>query len=390
MKSLKFIHCADIHLDAPFKEYGTGTYADTRRKDIRNAFKNILDRVKKENAQMLLISGDLYEHKTVSKSTMEWLYMVLSGVEAPVVIIPGNHDPYIMNSWYKSWEWPANVSILSPDNPQLVIESLDVNIYGMGFSSFREEKPDLSIVTPPEKNMFNIFMFHGTLDMCFTNQAYKPISSLELETLGYDYYALGHFHGSQDNYPLKNAYNPGSPEPLGFDEPGVHGALVVTMKKEDDSVSIEAQKFDTANRVYHDKDIDITGFKTLEEVKIRILGFLEGYNSERDIVRINLKGRTELSLETDTLSSFFDEDWLYLKIINDTRKAFDLDELVMDPSLKGAFVRDMKGRIEKVAEDLEKDPDNIDLQKEKERINLALSYGLEALITGKIEWLSEF
>ena len=94
MKTLKFIHCADIHLDAPFREYGSGSYGDTRRRDIRDAFLNILKRAKKEKVDFLLISGDLYEHGSVVKSTMEWLYMVLSQVEVPVVIIPGNHDPY--------------------------------------------------------------------------------------------------------------------------------------------------------------------------------------------------------------------------------------------------------------------------------------------------------
>jgi exonuclease SbcD len=389
LRTVKFFHCADIHLDAPFREYGKGSYGDTRRRDIRDAFLNILKRVKTEKADFLLISGDLYEHGSVCKSTMEWLYMVLSEVGVPIVIIPGNHDPYILNSWYKNWEWPLNVSVLSPDNPSLTLENFDVNIYGIGFSNFKEGKPDLSTVLPPKENFFNILMFHGTLDMDFADNYYKPVTSKELESLGYDYYALGHFHNIRDDYPLKNAYNPGSPEPLGFDETGVHGAFIVTANKAQNTTSLNVEKFDTAIRVYHDEDLNITGCKTLEEVKMRILGRLESLNRDRDITRINLKGRTELSLEADMLTSLFSEDWLYLKINDDTQKSFDIESLEKDLSLKGAFVREMNARIQTVTNALKENPDNPELKKEEEILNLALNYGLEALQNGRIEWLGE-
>ncbi len=389
MKTLKFVHCADIHLDAPFREYGSGAYGDTRRRDVRAAFLNILKRVKTENADFLLISGDLYEHGSVVKSTMEWLYMVLSEAGVPIVIIPGNHDPYLLNSWYKNWEWPSNVSILSPDSPNLILNDLNVNIYGIGFSSFKEGKPDLSAVLAPKESFLNILMLHGTLDMDFAGNDYKPVTSNELESLGYDYYALGHFHNIRDDYPLKNAYNPGSPEPLGFDETGEHGAFLVTVEIFQGETSLKAERFDTAIRAYHDEDLNITGLKTLEEVKMRVLRHLERFNPERDIVRIYLRGRTELSLEEDILTSLFAENWLYLRIWNDTRKAYDIESLEKDISLKGAFVREMKSRIQKLTYALKDNPEDPELKREEEILTLALSYGLEALQSGKIEWLGE-
>jgi len=345
--------------------------------------------VKEENADFLLISGDLYEHGSVTKSTMEWLYMVLSETAVPIIIIPGNHDPYLLNSWYRNWQWPSNVAILTPDNPDLVLENLNVHIYGIGFSNFKEGKPDLSMVAKPKENSFNILMFHGTLDMDFAGNDYKPVTSGELEALGYDYYALGHFHNIRDDYPLRNAYNPGSPEPLGFDETDGHGAFLVTAEKVQTRTSLKVERFNTAIRSYHDVDLNITGLKTLEEVKMRILARLEGFNPERDIIRINLKGRTELSLEEDMLTSLFEGNFLYLKIRNDTLKAYDIESIEKDLSLKGAFVREMKARIQKITDELEKNPDDPDLKREEEILALALSFGLEALQSGKIEWVGE-
>ena len=149
------------------------------------------------------------------------------------------------------------------------------------------------------------------------------------------------------------------------------------------------EKYNTAIRSYHDEDLNINGLKTIEEVKMRVLAHLEGFNPEKDIIRINLKGQTELSLEENMLTSLFAGNYLYLKIRNHTRKAHDIASLEKDLSLKGAFVREMKARIQKITDELEENPDNPELKREEEILTLALNYGLEALQNGKIEWLSE-
>ena len=120
------------------------------------------------------------------------------------------------------------------------------------------------------------------------------------------------------------------------------------------------------------------------------MALLEGFDPERDIIRIKLKGRTGFSLEEEVLSTFISQDWLYLRIDNETRKAFDLEELLLDNSLAGAFAREMKKLIDQAREELEGDPENKDLQQKEEKLDLALSFGLEALSTGRIEWPGEF
>jgi len=385
MRKLKFIHCADIHLDAPFRDHGTQIYAEMRRQDIKTAFLNILNKAREARADFLVISGDLYEHEYIAKKTMDWLNMVLSEAQIPVFIVPGNHDPYIRNSWYRVWDWPENVHILSPERPHIVLEQFRLSVYGMGFSAFKEGKPDLSAVIPPKEGYFNILIFHGTLDMDFTQQDYKPVSSEELKSLNYDYYALGHFHSARN---ADNMVYPGSPEPLGFDEPGEHGAFLVTMFSENGQVRYETQFFRTSLRQYHQKYLDISDCGTLQEVKIRILETVEGMDKQHDLVKLILKGRTELSLDPGEISDMF-SDWLYFRICNETRKAFDLDLLEKSPTLKGAFVREVRERLKKLEKEMENDPGNILLREEAEKLEMALVFGLEALETGKIEWWGE-
>lgn len=385
MKTLKFVHCADIHLDAPFREQGSERYSEIRREDIKKAFVKIIEAVKSNQADLLLISGDLYEHQYITRRTMDWLYMVLSEAKVPVILIPGNHDPYLRNSWYRAWDWPANVHILSYEDPHLVLDQYGVNLYGIGFSSFKEGRPDLTRVPQPMKDHFNILMMHGTLDMDFTQHDYMPVSTDELKALNYDYYALGHFHSIKQEH---NIINPGSPEPLGFDEPGTHGAFLVTLSDNDGKTLVESSFFETANRTYHDKVLDITGCRTLEEVKIRLLEITDGLDSGRDLVRVTLKGRTELSFDTKALSQMF-SNRLYFKIRDNTLMNFDLEALEKDPSLKGAFVREIRKRLADLEKELDKDPDNEEIKTGIEKLNLALSFGLEALRSGKIEWWGE-
>ena len=389
MGSLKFIHCADVHLEAPFKEVGTGNYAANRRKDIRRAFLNILEAVKRENSDFLLISGDLFEHRYVNKSTMEWLSLVMSEVSVPIVIIAGNHDPYILNSWYKVWNWPSNVHILTNEKPYLRLDKEKVFIYGLGFSSFTEGKPDLTKVSKPVDGFLNILMLHCTLDLEIGNELYMPISSSELEKLNYNYYALGHFHNQRTDFTIRNAYNPGSPEPLGFDEPGKHGAFLVTAAFEGPDIKLEVKGFKTSVRCYHSLNIDVTGLKSMEEVKMKVLGALEGKDPQSDILSITLKGRSPLQINSKMLTELFSENWFYLKIINETENDYDLEALAKDSTLTGAFVRETLERINRIEQIFIHDKDNTDLKVEKEKLERALYFGLEVIKNGSIEWWDE-
>ncbi|MCX7772737.1 MAG: DNA repair exonuclease [Clostridia bacterium] len=387
MQSLKFVHCADLHLDAPFREHGREGYAETRRRDIREALSRIIERTNAEKADLLLISGDLYEHRTLTKKTLDWLCMKLAEVQAPVVLVPGNHDPYLQNSWYRNAAWPSNVHILSPESPYLVLDKLKAALYGVGFSSYKEGKPDLSKVNPPKEGYFNILMLHGTLDMDFSQEAYKPVSSQELEALGYDYYALGHFHKQRRDYPLKKAFNPGSPEPLGFDEPGIHGAFLVSLSQKDTGIELSVESFRTASRVYHDLELHVSGLKSLEEIRFKLLTLLEKCDPEQDLVRVTLKGRTELGLEPETLISRLFPGWFYLRLMDETLKAHDYEALSKDPSLKGAFVRQMLDKLKSIEEAMAQKPGSEALQRQWEITGRALVYGLEAMESGRIESL---
>jgi len=59
MDTVKFVNCADKHLDAPIRDNGIGTYLILEEK-IYGMLLRILDTVKQENAQLLLIKRGFF------------------------------------------------------------------------------------------------------------------------------------------------------------------------------------------------------------------------------------------------------------------------------------------------------------------------------------------
>ena len=70
--------------------------AAQRRNEIKEAFTRIIDLSVAEKADFLLICGDLYEHGYVKKSSLNFLCREFERIPGTkVIIIPGNHDPYL-------------------------------------------------------------------------------------------------------------------------------------------------------------------------------------------------------------------------------------------------------------------------------------------------------
>jgi len=375
---IRFLHCADIHLDAPFGGRGCREYAEMRRKDVWKTFESAVGLAEEEQVDFILICGDLYEHDYASKATIQRLGSLLGRLSVPIVILPGNHDPYVANSWYKTWKWPDNVIIISPDKPSVMLNSLDTFIHGVGFSAFRQDTPDLSSVPRPNGDRFSIFMLHGTLDMHFSHRPFNPVSSGDLAGLGYDYYALGHFHKRKTDFRLDNAANPGSPEPLGFDETGDHGVLMVTLVRVGpDRKALDIREINLAQKRYVWLSLDLTGTASLEEAGAKLGEFLGGLDRDRDLPRVVLTGRTSLAVDCEDLKRPWLRDFPWLQVLDETRPCFDYEAISREQSLKGAYTREVLRRLETCEKNGDWEQANV--------LSAALDLGIEALEKGRID-----
>lgn len=219
---MKFVHIADVHLDAPFTTIsGIPELMQKRKLEQKEILKRIIDFIKENCVDNLFISGDLYEQENVKLSTIEYCNNLFKEIpNTKIWIAPGNHDPYIKNSYYQNFNWNENVIIFK--NKIEIYEESDMNIYGYGFSDFYEKETVIKNIELKDKNKINILIIHGELD---NNNPYNPMSTKELKDIGFDYIALGHIHNTNFDKKSKLIY-PGSTMCLGFDEIGMHGMVV--------------------------------------------------------------------------------------------------------------------------------------------------------------------
>ncbi len=381
MKEIRFIHCADIHLDAPFTSLGgEKDKSSERRQDLKNTFQKIIDTVKAERSELLLISGDLYEHSYTAKATISFLNSCFRSIpDTRVFIVPGNHDPYVTNSFYKTYEWNSNVIILSEDKPFYRVDELNTCIYGIGFSSFAKgNHSELADLSPANSNCINILLAHGTVDMNIGDGIYNPMSSDQLSSLGMDYIALGHFHNRIDDIGGKGmVYNPGSPEPLGFDETGEHGIYKGSIVKQDNGeVSLYVNFIRLNSKCYNTAEIKVDGCGSSEEIASRISEYINGKNLSKTLLSLTLKGYIEhgFSIDTQGIPLSFKNKVYYLKLKDETGINFNIEQISKEPGLKGLYTRKMLKRI-----------DDCEDTKQKGILQKALYYGLEALENGKLE-----
>ena len=257
---MRFIHIADMHIDSPFTVLSQQEeLGDLRRLEQRKIFNKIIEYIKKEKINYLFISGDLYEHQYVRKSSIDYINNLFKTIpETKIFISPGNHDPFLKSSYYNNFNWNDNVYIF--DSEIKIHEFEDAHIYGFGFNDFYCRESKIEEIKIKNKNKLNILIAHGELNASKNAEMpYNPLNENKLKEIGFDYIALGHIHKQAIN---GNIVYPGSCIAFGFDELGEHGMLDVELEK--NKLEIKFIKLDEMEFI--EKNIDISEINTEEEL----------------------------------------------------------------------------------------------------------------------------
>lgn len=345
VRKIKFLHCADIHLDCPFSSL-PDTLAEQRNQALKNVFSNIIDLAQKEQVNALFICGDLFEHNYVSMATINFINEGFKKLpDVKIFLSCGNHDPYIKNSHYATYEWEENVIVFKKHISYAYIDEFDTYVYGSSFCNFEEHESTVPNFDPLNRDGINILLTHGTFGMDFVESKYNPLYMPYLEEINMDYIAIGHFHSKFIN---GNVYNPGSPEPLGFDEEGEHGVFLVTIDKQS-SLSIDA-KFIPTNLSYY-KTLELNfplidnDMFVIDKIKNTVLPKLE--NPKATLLQLKLKGFVprDVILDSNFIYNSLFYEFLYLNFMDETTPDYDWESLAKEPGLRGSFVSKLLQRI---------------------------------------------
>ena len=357
---MKFVHIADVHFDCPFSSMAVRAgLADSRRLEQRSVFKKVINYIKENDVKYLFISGDLYENEYTKESTIFYINNLFLEIPSTRVFIsPGNHDPYIKNSFYDTFNWAPNVYIFKGNFE--CKEFADCNVYGMGFTSFYCKDVNYGSINALQNGKPNVLVMHASIfGGQEENMEYNPISETRLELLNMDYIALGHIHKPyfNENISQRIVY-PGSLISLGFDELGEHGMISGSI--DEGKLTYNFIKLDDTEFTYLEQNVD--NFYSSEDLIEAINNLILDENKLYEIILIgnrNFEINTRDIFKLITVSNI-------LKIKDNTKIKYDLDKIQKEKTLRGLFVKE---RLKKQEEGIYTN----------EEIEKAIEIGLDSL-----------
>ena len=357
---MRFIHKADVHFDSPFTVLASReNLANERRLEQRKAFADTIEYIKENQIPFLFISGDLYEQKYIRKSTIEYINNLFKEIpNTQIFISPGNHDPFLINSFYNTFEWNNNVTIFNSEIK--IIETAEADIYGFGFTDFYCENSQIEKINIKNKNKINILITHGSLDASKTlDMQYNPLNSNKLKEIGFDYVALGHIHKANYEENKNNFIYPGSLISFGFDELGEHGFLDVEINKNNSEknnlINLKINNNNLNNSEINNNNLKINkkikfikvDKRIFEEIKLNI----SEINSEEELIekiknikterqknyKVILEGYKNIEIDLNKIKKMvLDEN--VLKVKDFSKVKYDIKELANQNNLKGVFI----------------------------------------------------
>jgi len=301
--SIRFIHAADIHLDSPLS--GLAQYEESEAQEIltasRQALENLVQLAIGEQVACVVIAGDLYDGDLKDYQTGLFFVAQMSRLATagiPAYVLHGNHDA--ASRITRSLPLPANVFTFGSKKAEtFTVDGHDISLHGRSFPT-PDVKDNLVPGYPdPVSGHFNIGVLHTALEGSSVHANYAPCTISELQTHGYDYWALGHIHQFQVCAENPHIVFPGNLQGRNIREVGPKGACLITV--EDNSVVDVAHVALDVTRwalVTVDVSEDTRFSEVIERIAVRIRETVNDEAAGRLLAcRVELVGRSSLHSE---------------------------------------------------------------------------------------------
>lgn len=311
---VKIIHSGDFHFDSPFLGFPSEV-GKIRSAEQLATFKKIIEYTKSENADILLLAGDIFENEYVSYKTVEFLKRCFAEIpDTYVFISPGNHDCISGNQVYTNIDFGENVVVFSPEIDFVEIPGLNTRIYGYGLFSISDSVNLGENMPTLDKSFLNIFLVHAALPPYSDT---SPITKEEISESGFDLIASGHIHiyEGEQKYGDTYAIYPGMPEGRHFKkaECGEKGFLKILISKD----NFETEFIKSSIRTNEKCEIDVSDCFLISDIFEKLSAF-----DKKNLYEFILVGNVSENVFFDikALEKLLNESFFYAKVTDNTTR----------------------------------------------------------------------
>lgn len=388
MFPVRYIHAADLHLDAAFRGISREASGSQIAARLRSATFTALERLfvlcEKEKPDFLVIAGDIYneeDHSIKAQMALRDGCERLAACGVRVFLAHGNHDP--LSSRLQALHWPDNTVIFGDSVESHIVyrDNAPVAVvHGISHATARESRnlaTAFSRLSPEAAegaaqgaaSCFQMGVLHCTLDSMAHADRYAPCTLDDLKATGLDAWALGHVHERRTVCESPFAAYPGNIQGLHIHEAGARGCLLVTATPASPATHGDEPVEFSCSAVFHalgpvqweTLDVDVEGLTQIDRVESLVQEAMEkaaarsGVSCETLMLRARLTGRTELDALLRTAEGNADlaerlretstgRPLAWLKdLVADTRPWLDMDSLYQREDLLGETLRLARG-----------------------------------------------
>jgi exonuclease SbcD len=261
----------------------------------------IIDLCLDEQADALLLAGDLYDGDQTSMKTARFLaeqIRRLHDAGIRVFIIRGNHDA--LSRITKELTFPDSVKVFGGRAEAVAVNrqagEFPVSIHGLSFAQPHAPESLIGKYKPPVEGAVNVGLMHTSLAGAPGHDLYAPCTLADLHATGFHYWALGHAHKRSVVEGPRAVVMPGMPQGRDINEAGAKSVTLVTIG-DDRSIRIEERVTGIAQ--FERVPVDVAGIDDWRDLAGALTRAMEqarrGAASEHLVARLRLTGTTPLA-----------------------------------------------------------------------------------------------
>lgn len=294
----KIFQIADLHLGLRFQNHPEAQ--ETLVQARYETLESLVNMANEKDAEVFAIAGDLFDKTSMKVSEIQRAIQAINKFEGNVVLVlPGNHDYITEDSqlWDRfKKEAGKHVVVLDRQEP-VDLEDFDLDAVAWPAPCFSKHSAENTMGWikdfEKESDKVHIGIAHGSIQGVSPDfdQRYFPMTISELNSAGVDIWLMGHTHITWPEKPDKKdiVFNPGTPEPDGFDCRHEGRAFLHTI---DDKKTIRTEILSTGSFRFRKEEVSLNHEKDLDN----LLKEFEKVEYSKSVVQLSVSGVLEPEL----------------------------------------------------------------------------------------------